>query len=182
MPNEKFSLRKSQDPIAYKYRWMPITQSKRLGFSFSRDGCRTPLQWSSEPNAGFSPNPAATPWLKISKTYTKINMEAQEKDPNSLLNFYRRLLKIRQENIALQEGNLQLEPSTKHSLVYYRLHSTQKLAILLNFSKKNLFLPVNLDNPELLFSTHLESQALTQSRSPATILLQPYEGIILQYS
>jgi len=180
MPNEKFSLRKSQDPVAHKFRWMPITQSKRFGFSFSRDGCRTPIQWTAGPNAGFSPNPAATPWLRISKSYTKINVEAQEKDPNSLLNFYRRLLKVRRENIALQEGILQLEPPTKQTLVYYRLHPKQKLAILLNFSNQLLIIPTPLDKPNLLFSTHTKSQALDEKPSMANIQLQPYEGLILE--
>ena len=180
MPNEKFSLWKSQDPVAYKYRWMPITQSKRLGFSFSRDGCRTPIQWTAGSNAGFSSNPAATPWLKISKSYTIINVETQEKDSNSLLNFYRRLLKVRRENIALQEGILQLEPPTKQSLIYYRLTPKQKLAILLNFSNKVLIIPAPLENPTLLFSTHLESQALDQAPSTTNIQLQAYEGVILE--
>ena len=180
MRNEKFSLRKSQDPVAYKYRWMPITQSKHFGFSFSRDGCRTPIQWTGGPNAGFSSNPAATPWLRISKSSTNINVEKQEKDPNSLLNFYRRILKVRRENIALQEGLLQLEPPTKQSLIYYRLHLKQKLAILLNFSNQGLTIPSPLDKPTLLFSTHLESQALDPKASTANIQLQPYEGLILE--
>ncbi|NVM27785.1 MAG: alpha-glucosidase [Candidatus Helarchaeota archaeon] len=180
MPQEKFSLRKSEDPVARKWWWMPITQVKRFGFSLTRDGCRTPMQWSAEPNAGFSPNPNVKTWLKISKTYTKINVEAQEADPNSLLNFYRRLLKVRRAQIALQEGELQLEPPGKKSLVYYRIHPEQKLAILLNFSKNLLTLPVPLTNPILIFSTHLESQALKEIETTNAITLQSYEGLIIQ--
>jgi len=180
MPNEKFSLRKSQDPVAHKWWWVPITQSKRFGFSLSRDGCRTPIQWTAGPNAGFSSNPEAIPWLRISKSYTKINVEAQEPDPNSLLNFYRRLLKVRRENIALQKGTLQLKPPKTHSLVYYRLTPNQKLAICLNFSNRTQSLPIPLDNSKLLFSTHLESQPLASSKSKTELLLQPYEGIILE--
>jgi oligo-1,6-glucosidase/alpha-glucosidase len=161
MPQVKFSLRKSQDPVAKKWKWMPITQSKRFGFSLTRDGCRTPIQWSAAPNAGFSSNPNAVPWLKISKTYPTINIEAQAADPNSLLNFYRRLLKIRRDNIALQEGELQLEPPALKFLLYYRTHPTQKLAILLNFQNKPLTLPSPLPNPSLIFSTHLQSQSLS---------------------
>jgi alpha-glucosidase len=180
MPQEKFSLRKSQDPVAHKWWWMPITQLKRLGFSFSRDGCRTPIQWSSLPNAGFSPNASVTPWLRISKTFTKINVEAQEEDPNSLLTFYRRLLKLRRDNIALQEGELQLESPTKKSLVYYRIHSAQKLAILLNFTSKNLPISNPIHNPTLILSTYLQSIALNHDKTAKNIILQPYEGLILK--
>ncbi|NVM53061.1 MAG: alpha-glucosidase [Candidatus Helarchaeota archaeon] len=180
IPQVKFSLRKSQDPIGRKYWWVPITQIKRFGFSLTRDGCRTPMQWSAAPNAGFSPNPEAVTWLKISKTYTKINVEVQEKDPNSLLNFYRRLLKVRRSQIALQEGELQLESPMKNSLLYYRSHPSQKLAILLNFSKKQLILPAPLPTPTLIFSIHLHSQALDQFEPTKNVTLQPFEGIILQ--
>ncbi|MHA1649982.1 MAG: alpha-glucosidase [Candidatus Helarchaeota archaeon] len=180
MPQVKFSLRKSQDPVARKYWWMPITQSKRFGFSLTRDGCRTPMQWSADPNAGFSPNPEAKTWLKISKTYPKINVEIQEKDPNSLLNFYRRLLKVRRDNIALQEGTLQLKPPSKTHLLYFRVHPDQTLAIILNFSKKQLVLPAPISTPSLIFSTHPKSQILLQYENSGDILLEPFECVILK--
>lgn len=180
MPQVKFSLRKSEDPIARKYKWMPISQSKRFGFSLTRDGCRTPMQWSAAPNAGFSPDPEVKTWLKISKTYTELNVEAQEKDPNSLLNFYRRLLKVRHDNLALQEGLIQLEPPGKDYLLYYRIHQNQKLAILLNFSKKEFPFPSPIPNPKLIFSTHLDSQSLNKITQTEFIVLAPYECVMLQ--
>ncbi len=180
MPQEKFSKRKSEDPVARKYWWVPITQSKRFGFSLTRDGCRTPIQWSAEPNAGFSPNPNAKTWLKVSKSYKKINVEAQNSDPNSLLNFYKRLLRVRRESVALTEGLLQLTPPDKTHLLYYRTHPDQKLAILLNFSKKILVLENPLPNPKLLFSTHLNSEALTPVDQPQKVNLEPFECIIIE--
>ncbi|MHA1267105.1 MAG: glycoside hydrolase family 13 protein [Candidatus Helarchaeota archaeon] len=180
MPQVKFSLRKSEDPLGRKWWWLPITQSKRFGFSLTRDGCRTPMQWSDAPLAGFSPNPAATPWLKISKTYKLINVKRQEKDPHSLLQFYRRLLKVRRSNRALLEGNLQLEPPTKNFLQYFRVHPEQKLLIVLNFSKKAQNIPLPDKKVKVLFSTIIDSEALSQYPSKQMLLLQKYEGVILQ--
>ena len=62
------------------------------------------MQWHSGPNAGFSSNPEVKPWLKVSDNYKKINVTEEGKDPGSLLNCYKRLLKVRRENNALQEG------------------------------------------------------------------------------
>ncbi|MHA1131468.1 MAG: alpha-amylase family glycosyl hydrolase, partial [Candidatus Helarchaeota archaeon] len=180
MPQVKFSKRKSEDPVARKYWWIPFTQSKRFGFSLTRDGCRTPMQWSAGPNAGFSPNPDAVPWLKISKSYKKINVESQKEEPNSLFNFYKRLLKIRRENIALTEGILQLEPPDKKSLIYYRLHPSQKLAILLNFSKKPLSLKPPLKDSKLIFSTNLSRYMSFSPQGLGPILLEPFEAMILE--
>ena len=57
----------------------------------SRDSARTPVQWSSAPNAGFCP-PEAKPWFVVNENYREINAANQEEDPDSVLNFYRRCL------------------------------------------------------------------------------------------
>ena len=62
----------------------------------SRDNARTPVQWSAEKNAGFTT--ADKPWFYINDNYKEINVEAAEKDENSILNYYRKLLKLRKEN------------------------------------------------------------------------------------
>ena len=54
----------------------------------SRDNARTPMQWDSSPNAGFT---TGTPWLKVNDNYPEINVAAQENEPDSVLNYYRRL-------------------------------------------------------------------------------------------
>ncbi len=67
----------------------------------SRDSARTPMQWTGGKNAGFSEN---RPWFYVNPNYTKINVEAEEKDPSSILNFYRRCLKLRKTTEALLWG------------------------------------------------------------------------------
>ena len=58
----------------------------------SRDNARTPMQWNTEKNAGFT---TGTPWLKVNDNYTEINMETQDADPDSVLNYYRKLIALR---------------------------------------------------------------------------------------
>ena len=60
----------------------------------SRDNARTPVQWSAEEGAGFT---TGTPWFHINPNYTEINAAAEEKDPNSLLNYYRKIIALRKE-------------------------------------------------------------------------------------
>ncbi len=59
----------------------------------SRDNARTPVQWSGAENAGFT---TGTPWLKVNSDYREINVAAQENDPDSVLNYYRRLVAFTQ--------------------------------------------------------------------------------------
>jgi len=61
----------------------------------SRDNARTPVQWSNEENAGFT---TGKPWLKVNSNYTKINVESQEAQPDSVLNYYRKLTALRKSS------------------------------------------------------------------------------------
>src|SRR5271157_3148174 len=181
MPNSSFSLRTSQDPVGKKFRWMPISQSKRLGFSLTRDGSRTPMQWSSEPNAGFTPDPTAKPWLKISDSCQAINVATEQADADSLLNCYKRLRSVRKENIALQEGTFELVPIPQLSdrcLAYRRIHPNQEVKIFLNFTRKPVKLPFALDRGKALFSTHEVKDGNKALSTSEDNCLAPWEGII----
>jgi alpha-glucosidase len=67
-----------------------------------RDGERTPMQWNTSSNAGFST--ASRTWLPVPPTYKQFNVATEEKDPNSLLNFYKAMLHLREQNPALRDG------------------------------------------------------------------------------
>ena len=64
-----------------------------------RDGERTPMQWKNEKNAGFSTH---EPWLPVPASYATHNVETESKDPNSVLNFYKRILALRHTNDELR--------------------------------------------------------------------------------
>ena len=79
----------------YNYKHSALNKSpeerlKRLWRS-SRDSARTPVQWSDEENAGFT---TGTPWLPVNENYKEINVEREERDPDSLLNFYRKAIAL----------------------------------------------------------------------------------------
>ncbi len=97
-----------------------------------RDSARTPMQWSAERYAGFS---EAVPWFFVNDNYTSINVAAQEEDPDSLLNFYRKLIRFRKETpVALWGDYREHRPEDKKLYVYERNHQDQKLLVVCSFT------------------------------------------------
>ena len=101
---------------------------------FSRDNARSPFQWDSTPNAGFS---SGTPWLPVNANYTRINLEAQKKDPDSVWNFYRALIELRKDpkyRDTIVFGDLiPYLPEQKNLMSYFREGSGQRLLVIGNF-------------------------------------------------
>jgi alpha-glucosidase len=87
----------------------------------TRDKNRTPMQWSNNPNGGFSPA-NVTPWLPVNPNYKDgINVTDQEKNPSSLLNYYKHLLHVRRSSNALQAGEyIPLHPTAKEYFAFLR--------------------------------------------------------------
>ncbi|MBQ8015121.1 MAG: hypothetical protein IJ264_02930 [Clostridia bacterium] len=115
---------------------------KKLGFSdkmflkianrASRDNSRTPVQWNSEKNAGFTTADEA--WFKVNPNYTDINVEAAEKDENSILNYYRKLLKFRKENDVCIYGDFkQHYRNSKKLFVYERNYEGKRMLVINSF-------------------------------------------------
>ena len=120
---------------------------RKLGFSdkftmklcmyASRDNARTPMQWSAEKNAGFTT--ADKPWFdEINPNYTEINVEASEKDENSILNYYRKLLRFRKEHDIVKYGDFELLATDKNIFAYVRTYENQKLLVINSFSEAEL--------------------------------------------
>ncbi|MBT8288392.1 MAG: alpha-glucosidase [Flavobacteriaceae bacterium] len=109
----------------------------------SRENGRTPMQWNDSENAGFT---NGTPWKRVNENYTIINVEAQEKDQNSVLNHFRRMAKLRNENNVLVYGEYQLLLEEHPDIyAYTRELGDEKWLVLLNFSESNS----NIELPEL---------------------------------
>lgn len=97
-----------------------------------RDGERTPMQWDQSANAGFS---KATPWLPVPATAKTHNVEDESKDPNSILAFYKRVLKIRRTNPALAKGDyVPINENNQNVLSYLRIYRGQGVVVALNMS------------------------------------------------
>ena len=98
----------------------------------SRDNARTPMQWTGGENAEFT---SGKSWLGIPANYTNINAEAEEADPDSILNYYRQLVRLRQEHPVIAEGSVKfLETGNDDVLAYERRLGDEHLVVICNFS------------------------------------------------
>ncbi len=108
----------------------------------SRDSARTPMQWNSSENAGFS---VVKPWFYVNPNYRRINVAKQEKDPGSILNFYRKCLLLRKSSKTLLYGDYtEYFPKDKNIYMYERSLDGESYLIICSFSR----LPVKAHKPE----------------------------------
>lgn len=138
---------------------------------YNRDNGRTPHQWNAMPHAGFT---TGTPWIKVNPNYKEINVEAQEKDPNSPLHYFRKLNQLRKSEKALVYGKYTLlDAQNPSTYAYTREFNGRKLLILLNFTEKTsrVNIDLNLDKATVLLGNYSDAKAQTA--------LRPYEALIL---
>ena len=100
----------------------------------SRDNSRTPMQWSDKENAGFT---TGTPWIQTEDNYRQINVEVEEKDEDSILNFYRKLITLRKEMPVISKGKINfIEEENEGVLAYTRTLDDQKLVVFCNLKEE----------------------------------------------
>jgi alpha-glucosidase len=99
----------------------------------SRDPQRTPMQWETGKNAGFT---SGNPWLRMAEDAREVNVETQREDPDSLLSFYRRLIQLRRQEKALHAGSYFPVPAEGDILAYIREAEGRQLLIVLNMGGK----------------------------------------------
>jgi alpha-glucosidase len=150
----------------------------RLGWpkEKGRDGERTPMQWNSDPNAGFS---TGTPWNAIPETYKTYNVAEELKDPNSILNWYKQLLALRRSNPALLDGDyVALNEKDPNVLSYLRKTKTDAVIIVINMSATPQTVNFTLSQQRLSAQsakTLLTTQpSLQNNSSVAQLSLEPF--------
>lgn len=117
-------------------RFLPRKKVLELVQKSSRDSARTPMQWTGGRNAGFS---TGVPWFFVNDNYKQINVEEQEKDEDSLLNFYRKLLKFRKEHpIAIYGTYRELMPESRKLYVYERSYQGKRLLVICSFTAEQV--------------------------------------------
>jgi len=151
----------------------------RLGWpkEKGRDGERTPMQWSNEPNAGFTTT--GTPWNAIPETYRTYNVADELKDPNSILNWYKGLLTLRRANPALLDGAyIALNENDPNVLSYLRQTTNDAVLVAINMSAASQTVSFNLSKQRLsakLAKTLLTTQPSLQNiSSVAQVSLEPF--------
>jgi len=137
-----------------------------------RDICRTPMQWHNAPNAGFSPAGVRT-WLPLNPNYRQgVNVEDQCSNPASMLSFFRRLIQVRSDNVALRRGEIKLLDETEGALAFWRRSPQQQCLVALNMSAHTATLDLGKGRVRLIFSNYARGK---DSDDLAEIGLDPYE-------
>ena len=145
----------------------------------SRDSARTPVQWTDGEHAGFS---SAEPWFQINPDYKEINVAAQEKDPDSVLHFYRKCLKLRKESNTLLYGDYR-EYYPRHDRIYFYVRSWKTIHYLVvcNFSDRTVpvKLPARYAGRKLYPVLSNYAQTGQPSRQDA-FTMRPYEARVVR--
>jgi alpha-glucosidase len=147
-----------------------------------RDPQRTPMQWTGDPNAGFSSADPQALWLPLSHDYQKSNVAVELNDPRSILNLYRSLLSYRRSHLSLQAGDYQPLDQMPESVFAYlrRAHGFPGILVLLNFAAEavQVRLPGNWSG-HLVLSTYMDQEGEIDLKH---LTLRAYEGLLIEVS
>ncbi len=147
-----------------------------------RDGERTPMQWNTGPNAGFT---SGTPWLPVPPSAATHNVESESKDSNSILEFYRHLLGLRHQKRALLDGEyLALNQDDPNVLSYLRRYKDEAVVVVLNMSANPQKISLDLA-PQGFASAKAKSLVTTLTAEPASLAdvsLEPFGVYIAEVS
>lgn len=149
-------------------------EKNKPGMGLGRDPQRTPMQWSAAAHAGFT---TGTPWLRLADDWATHNVEAQSRDPGSMLALYRRLIALRRAQPALNQGNHEALESGGEVLAYARNSEGQRLVVLLNFGAtaapvSSVLMP---RRPIVLASTvPTRAEIIAEP-----LVLAPHEGVVI---
>lgn len=150
---------------------------------FSRDPVRSPMQWDSSPNAGFT---TGKPWLPLAENYQNYNVAAEKDDPHSFLSLFRKLLQLRHEIPALSIGTYKrVNSGNPQVLAYLREHGQQQILVVLNFTgeSQQINLPPQFSQQaEILCSTSMDKSGALAANTLQNLKLNPNEGLIISLS
>ncbi|MFA6755223.1 MAG: alpha-glucosidase [Bacilli bacterium] len=139
--------------LARKYH-LPKGIANKIASSVSRDDERCPMQWNSKVNAGF--NNGTKPWTFLNTTYKNgVNVDDETKDENSILNYYKKLIHLRNDIDILQFGEFVELKSNKNIAKYIRNYKNKKILIIINLSSKYIK-DIDSYNKKLLLSNYNE--------------------------
>jgi len=176
MTNVKFDSIEEYDDIRMRnfYRLekaagRPIAEIMEVIWQTSRDNSRTPMQWNTEKNAGFS---NVEPWIGVNPNYKEINVAQAKKDPNSIFHYYKKLIQLRKENEVLVYGSYDLQLEGHEQLfAYTRTLEEETIFVMVNFfGEKTSFTlgkDFDLNHAELLLANYEKQEEGT---------MQPFEA------
>lgn len=143
----------------------------------SRDNARTPVQWNGEEHAGFT---TGTPWLKVNPNYKKINVADQEKDENSVLHYYRKLVAARKSDAYCEVFTygefIPVYEDSDSVMAYYRVLGEKRILVAANFGKERVEIPLEYPVKQIVLSNKAGASSIKEK----LLTLQSCEVIVLQ--
>jgi alpha-glucosidase len=179
MTNVQFDSIEDYDDVADKNRYR-IKREEGVShedimsviWASSRDNSRTPMQWNSDENAGFT---TGTPWMKVNPNFTEINVEKQEQDEHSILSFYKKMIALKKNNEVFTYGvyDLILEED-EQIYAYTRTLGEEMIVVITNLSKTEAKFEteLKLNANDLL----LANKEVAPHEDVTSVTLQPYEA------
>ena len=145
-------------------------EALRFVQKFSRDNARTPMQWDSSPNAGFT---TGKPWLPVHDDFATVNADVEARDENSVLNFYRRLSDFRNSSDVLIRGDYrELLPASEELYVFERTLADKKICTAVNFTTHDVAFPEKIfDGARKIFGNYPDTKTF----------FRPTEAIIYEF-
>ena len=144
--------------------------------NYSRDNARTPMQWSAEPGLGFSNGPA---WLISPKPNVAINVEDQEKDPNSILNYYRQLTALYRHPLygnTIRFGDMIPAYRDRENIIAFERRGDKRLLVVSNFQNRQ----TTLELPAPIKTVVLNNTAGLFQEGDQVLELAPYQTVVLE--
>ena len=165
-----------KDPVGKRFSWLPEFVPKALKLNATRDGCRSPMQWEREANAGFTA-PDTQPWMPVNENYARVNVSSELDQPDSLLDIYQRLLRIRREYPALHSGGIKIiecDRKQPQLLAYVRQADDHEVLVLINFGDKSCTYIDRSGHRQVIFR-----KGDIQQDENGAIQLEPFSAVIL---
>ncbi|WP_350007520.1 alpha-glucosidase [Streptococcus parasanguinis] len=144
--------------------------------NYSRDNARTPMQWSAEPGLGFSDG---TAWLISPKPDVAINVEDQEKDPNSILNYYRQLTALYRHPLygnTIRFGDMIPAYRDRENIIAFERRGDKRLLVISNFQNRQ----ATLELPATIKTVILNNTAGLFQEGNQVLELTPYQTLVLE--
>ncbi len=142
---------------------------------YGRDNARTPFQWSAERNAGFT---TGKPWLMVNPNYKEINLEDEKKDPDSVLCFYKKLIRLRKDpslkDIFVYGTFTPYLPGERDLIAYVREYENRRIWVLANYSAARRTVPL----PEGAAAILLDNLG-TAVLAGNSVTLEAYQGVVI---
>lgn len=157
-----------------------VPWAKKIAFNVlkikARDNGRTPMQWDGTENAGFT---TGKPWIVVNPNYTEINAEKEAQDPDSVLNFYKELIRFRKGNEVIINGDFkQYYPKHKDLFCYERSYNGKRLFVITNFKNKKVDfkLPESVNYTTCKVGLHNYKEDVKLGN----MTLKPYEAVVFE--